>query len=83
MPAWLFGGTRQRTTRLEKSASEGDTRIDDNSGGSLQTIETGSDFPIGNMLTSNSRWPEPTVSQAAARRARMLGKWQGLIDCSD
>ena len=47
MPAWLFGGARQRTKRLEKSASEGDTRIDDYSGGSLQTIETGSDFPIG------------------------------------
>jgi hypothetical protein len=47
MPAWIFGGTRQRTKRLEKSASEGDTRIVGNSGGCLQTIETGSDFPIG------------------------------------
>ena len=47
MPAWLFGGTRQRTKRLEKSASEGDTRIDDNSGGSPLTIEIGAEFPIG------------------------------------
>jgi hypothetical protein len=28
MPAWLFSGTRQRTKRLWKSASEGETRID-------------------------------------------------------
>jgi hypothetical protein len=47
MPAWLSSGTRQRTKRLSKSASEGDTRIDDRSGGSPLTIETGSDFPIG------------------------------------
>ncbi len=47
MPAWLFGGTRQRTKRLEKSASEGDTRIDDSSGGSPLTIEIGAEFPIG------------------------------------
>src|SRR5262245_9942779 len=47
LPAWLSSGTRQRTKRLEKSASEGDTRIDDRSGGSPLTIEPGSDFPLG------------------------------------
>ena len=47
MPAWLFGGTRQRTKRLEKSASEGNTRIDDSSGGSPLTIKIGAEFPIG------------------------------------
>jgi len=57
MPAWLFGGTRQRTKRLEKSASEGDTRIDDNSGGSPLTIEIGAEFPIG-ITARKSRSPE-------------------------
>ena len=47
MPAWLVSGTRQRTKRLWKGASEGDTRIDDSSDGSPLTIEIGSDSPIG------------------------------------
>ncbi len=59
MPAWIFGGTKhkQRTKRFEKSASEGDMRIHGNSGGSLQTIETGSDFPIGII-----RWDWKTLT---------------------
>ena len=39
--------TRQKMKRSETCASEGEARIDDSSGGSLQTIEDGSDFPIG------------------------------------
>ena len=56
MPAWLFGGTRQRTKRLEKSASEGNTRIDDSSGGSPLTIEICAEFPIG--INHVWTWPE-------------------------
>jgi hypothetical protein len=63
MPAWFFGGTRQRTKRLEKSASEGDTRIDDYSGGSLQTIETGSDLPIGIKTSSLPPRGRPAVPE--------------------
>ena len=48
--AWLSSGTRQRTKRLWKGTSEGDSRIDDRSGGSPLTIENGSDFPIGISL---------------------------------
>src|SRR6516164_1961867 len=47
LPAWLSSGTRQRTKRLWKGASEADTRIDDSSDGSPLTIEIGSDSPIG------------------------------------
>jgi hypothetical protein len=44
MPAWLSRRTRQRTKRLEKGVSGGGMRIDDRSGDSPLTIETGSDF---------------------------------------
>src|SRR5262249_3276154 len=57
LPAWLSSGTRQRTKRLEKSASEGDTRIDDRSGGSPLTIESGSDSPIG--ISARGRMKTP------------------------
>jgi hypothetical protein len=47
MPAWLSSGMRQRTKRIWKGASEGDTRIDDSSDSSPLTIEIGSDSPLG------------------------------------
>jgi hypothetical protein len=67
MPAWLFGGSRQRTKRLEKSASEGDTRIDDNSGGSPLTIEIGAEFPIGINVAD-----ELVPSRGVARKTRLI-----------
>src|SRR5438045_2549218 len=74
MPAWYSSGTRQRTKRLEKGASERDTRIDDRSGGSPLTIETGPDFPIGitrHPLPIQGGGDEPATPR---RRYTTLGK---------
>jgi hypothetical protein len=74
MPAWLFGGTRQRTKRLEKSASEGDTRIDNSSGGSPLTIEIGSDSgsPALSMMAAPSFSQVVAVFLQAALTTRAL-----------
>src|SRR6516164_5320831 len=77
MPAWLSSGTRQRTKRLEKSALEGDTRIDDSSGGSPLTIEIGAEFPIGinpqTLFPADHQAPPPEIRQVAGyRRLRQL-----------
>ena len=56
MPAWLFGGIKQRTKRLEKSASEGDTRIDDSSGGAPQMLENGADASFVTITCQSPRF---------------------------
>jgi hypothetical protein len=72
MPAWLPSGTRQRTKRLKKSASEGDARIDDRSGGSLLTIETGSDFGFSRTLDD----PGPSTDTEIPGSAGFMAVWQ-------
>jgi hypothetical protein len=62
MPAWLSSGRRQRTKRLEKSASEGDTTIDDRSGGSPLTILSSGEEPA--VEGFNNRPDLPTAPVA-------------------
>jgi hypothetical protein len=71
MHAWLSSGTRQRTKSLWKGASEGDMTIDDSSDGSPQTIEIGSDSPIGiTTLEYPFSWPRIAPAEVMRRRPR-------------
>ncbi len=49
MPAWLFGGTRQRRIQFCASGWE-EPREGAAVGGARLTIEIGAEFPIGTMV---------------------------------